>query len=56
MKPTPEQIAAGVVEAKVLIETISIPAFLKHHVTDAAITDAVTKILTAALAAPTKGA
>lgn len=51
MAPTPDQIKAGVENAK-----SQIPFMYRHMVSDAEITIFVTKILTAALAAPTKGA
>ena len=51
MAPTPEQIKAACDSAK-----SQIPFMYRHMVSDAEITSFVTKILTAALAAPTKGA
>ena len=52
MTPTPEQIAAGVAVAKDLIASAPVPDFLKGQVTDDDITNAVTKVVTAALNAP----
>jgi hypothetical protein len=51
MKPTAEQIKAGCESAKE-----QIPLLYRHMVSDAEIESFVTKILTAALAAPTEGA
>jgi hypothetical protein len=56
MTPTPEQIAAGVAAAKEMIADAPIPDFLKSQVTDDDITNAVTRVVTAALNAPATGA
>ena len=56
MIPTVQQIAAGVAAAKEMIADAPIPDFLKNQVTDADITNAVTRVVTAALNAPTTGA
>lgn len=50
MTPTPEQIAAGVAEAKKLIAEYA-PPFLARQISDEQITQGVTEIVTAALAA-----
>jgi hypothetical protein len=50
MKPTADQIKAGCESAK-----SQIPFMYRHMVSDAEIESFVTKILTAALAAPTAG-
>ena len=52
--PTPEQIKAGTAQAKSMIPMNEVPIMFRHLITDEKITDAVTKILTAALNA--KGA
>jgi hypothetical protein len=56
MYPTPSQIAAGVAAAKEMIADAPIPDFLKSQVTDEDITNAVTRVVTAALNAPATGA
>lgn len=50
MKPTDAQIAAGVAEAKKLMDQYA-PSFVRNMVTDDQLTQGVTAIVTAALAA-----
>ena len=56
MTPTAQQIAAGIAAAKEMIADAPIPDFLKSQVTEEDITNAVTRVVTAALNAPTTGA
>jgi hypothetical protein len=56
MIPTVQQIAAGVAAAKEMIVDAPIPQFLKNQISDDDITNAVTRVITAALNAPTAGA
>jgi hypothetical protein len=56
MKPTTEEIERGFVAAKAMIPMNEIPFIFHRLVTDDKIREAVTKILTAAAAAPTAGA
>jgi hypothetical protein len=56
MKPTSDEIERGFVAAKAMIPMNEIPFIFRKFVTDDKIREAVTKILTAASAAPTEGA
>jgi hypothetical protein len=56
MTPTTAQIDRGCVAAKAMIPMNEVPFMFKHLITDDKIREAVTKVLTAALNAPTAGA
>ena len=51
MTPTPAQIAAGVAEAKAMVAEYNLPPFIADQITDDKITEGVTRVLIASLAA-----